>query len=387
MKPLRVALLTWYPLDSDHIPGGLRVVSYNLVQALRCFPDLELHVVYSHSDIPADHVQREDGPGFVIVHYLAAPRRGPVPSMLHGLIRVRKVLHQLCPDVVNAHAAHYATAALWGGYPTVLTIHGVAHREAAIYRQRLSDRLAFWLTCRFAEYAISHVSDLVAISPYVQREYQSRARHARWHRIDNPLPDRYFALQDRAVKGRVLMPGSITEVKDPLTLARAMVILHQVNPVAHLHIAGRVTSVACATELQRYLGSQNLPGVIRLLGLLSQDELQREYEEAAVVALSSRQENAPMAVIEAMAAGKPVVASQVGGVPDLVSDEETGIMVPPGDPEALAKALARLLADDELRRRMGQRAREIAWQRFRAEAVAARYREVYYQVAGRQPPG
>jgi glycosyltransferase involved in cell wall biosynthesis len=68
-----------------------------------------------------------------------------------------------------------------------------------------------------------------------------------------------------------------------------------------------------------------------------------------------------------MAAGLPVVASAVGGIPELVVDGETGFLVPPGDPEALAEALRRVVADDELRRRLGAGGRERAEQLFAVE--------------------
>jgi glycosyltransferase involved in cell wall biosynthesis len=77
-----------------------------------------------------------------------------------------------------------------------------------------------------------------------------------------------------------------------------------------------------------------------------------------VFALSSRSEGAPLSILEAMAAGLPVVSSRVGGVPELVVDGETGLLVPPGDPEALAVALGRLVADPGLRRRLGAAGRE-----------------------------
>ncbi len=92
-----------------------------------------------------------------------------------------------------------------------------------------------------------------------------------------------------------------------------------------------------------------------------------------------------MAVIEAMAAGKPVVATRVGGVPDLIEDGRTGYLVDAGDVTSLARKSIKLLQDDDLRRQMGHRAREVA-QRFRLENVALQYRKLYYQVAGRAVP-
>jgi glycosyltransferase involved in cell wall biosynthesis len=105
------------------------------------------------------------------------------------------------------------------------------------------------------------------------------------------------------------------------------------------------------------------------LGFVPHDELQHLYARAAVVACPSRREGFGVACLEAMAHGRPVVASAVGGLKDLVVDGETGLLVPPGDPEALRAALERLLADGELRRRLGAAGRERARERFSWTAV------------------
>jgi glycogen(starch) synthase len=104
------------------------------------------------------------------------------------------------------------------------------------------------------------------------------------------------------------------------------------------------------------------------LGFIAHDELGGFYERAAVVAVPSHREGFGVVCAEAMAHGRPVVAAAVGGLLDLVVDEETGLLVPPGDVGALRAALQRLLDDEELRRRLGAAARDrvrehFSWQR------------------------
>ncbi len=84
-----------------------------------------------------------------------------------------------------------------------------------------------------------------------------------------------------------------------------------------------------------------------------------------------------MSILEAMAAGLPVVASAVGGVPELVVDGETGLLVPPGDERALAAALARIVGDASLRTRLGAAGRARAEERFALELFRARHIELY----------
>ena len=104
-------------------------------------------------------------------------------------------------------------------------------------------------------------------------------------------------------------------------------------------------------------------------GFVPHEELERLYERAAVVVCPSRREGFGVVCAEAMAHGRPVVATAVGGLLDLVVDEETGLLVPPRDPPALRGALERMLADAELRARLGAAARERIRERFAWDAV------------------
>jgi glycosyltransferase involved in cell wall biosynthesis len=98
---------------------------------------------------------------------------------------------------------------------------------------------------------------------------------------------------------------------------------------------------------------------------------------AAVFTLVSLEENSPMAIEEAMAAGVPVVTSNRCGMPYMVRNGESGFLVDPNNPDDIARRLGKLLKDDELRRSMGAKGREIALDRFHPSKVAARTREVY----------
>jgi glycogen(starch) synthase len=119
---------------------------------------------------------------------------------------------------------------------------------------------------------------------------------------------------------------------------------------------------------------ERVPGA---LGFVPHHELAPLYERASVVAVPSHREGFGVACAEAMAHGRPVVASGVGGLLDLVVDGETGLFVPPRDVPALRAALERLLGDDELRRRLGEAGRERAREHFAWPAVTDAMIEAY----------
>jgi len=114
----------------------------------------------------------------------------------------------------------------------------------------------------------------------------------------------------------------------------------------------------------------NLGEIVEMPGAADQETVARLWQQSAVGVLTSENEGMPVCLMEAAACGVPVVATAVGGVPELVQDGATGLLVPPAEPAALAAALGRLLTDAELRSRMGKAARAHAETAFSAARQA-----------------
>jgi glycosyltransferase involved in cell wall biosynthesis len=121
-----------------------------------------------------------------------------------------------------------------------------------------------------------------------------------------------------------------------------------------------------------FVAEHKLEDTIRFCGWLSEDKLREQYAEADVFVLPSWSEGLPNAMIEAMAAGLAIIATPVGNIPDVIADGRSGLLVPPRDVVALHGALARLLADAELRRALGNAAHELAAQQFGVEPAVDR---------------
>lgn len=162
--------------------------------------------------------------------------------------------------------------------------------------------------------------------------------------------------------------GRLKEPKDFSTLVRALARLDDV-PHRALVAGDGPDREALEAEIAELGVAVELPGERR--------DVPELLAGADAFVLSSRSEGLPISILEAMSAGLPVVASAVGGVPELVVDGETGLLVPPGDPEALADALGRLLGDAELRRRLGAAGRERAEREFGLERFRREHLELY----------
>jgi glycosyltransferase involved in cell wall biosynthesis len=164
------------------------------------------------------------------------------------------------------------------------------------------------------------------------------------------------ATPDAAVP-TIVSVGRLHEPKDFVTLARALRAL----PAAAFR-AEIVGDGPDRPAVERELREGGSTESVALLG--ERGDVRERLALADVFVLSSRSECMPISVLEAMAAGLPIVASAVGGVPEMVVDGETGILVSPGDERALGEALARLVADPNLRRRMGAAGRRRVRERF-----------------------
>jgi glycosyltransferase involved in cell wall biosynthesis len=139
-------------------------------------------------------------------------------------------------------------------------------------------------------------------------------------------------------------------------------------------------------RLRALVQQRGLEANVQFLGAVGAERLGALYRGALAVVVPSRWEGLPLVCLEAMASGRPVVASAVDGIPDAVLDQETGLLVPPDDAPALAGALERLLGDASMAERLGAAGRERARETFAWPGIAQRYLAVFSRAAASRLP-
>ena len=167
---------------------------------------------------------------------------------------------------------------------------------------------------------------------------------------------------------RILFVGRLARRKGIDDLIEAYVILHRELPESRLVVVG---SGPDRERLESIASSAGVAEFVDFKGALLGDKLHEEYEASDVVVLPSKQDRTDTAteglgltLIEASMHGKPLVGTLHGGIPEIIKDGENGLLVPPGSPTALARALKKILAEPELKRRMGETALSMAKTRF-----------------------
>ncbi len=227
---------------------------------------------------------------------------------------------------------------------------------------------------------------LIAVSDTVRRELLAMGvgDPARFRVVPLGLDLEGFASAD-ALRGALRAELGLSP-EAPLVGIVARLVPIKRHPM-FLHAAAAVTR-ACAAARFLIVGDgedrSRLEGLAAELGLGDRvrflgwrRDLARVYADLDVVVLTSASEGSPVSLIEGMAAGRAIVATRVGGVPDLVEDGVTGALVPPEAPAALAAAVTRLLADPERRRALGKAGREHVLPRFGAERLVADIDRLY----------
>ena len=375
---MKVALVGAYPRDPGRLRGGVEAVTLQLSRGLAALGGVEVHAVVSEAGRPVGTERPEPG---VTVHSIGGSARwGNLLFARGDRRRIAQTLRELAPDIVHAHGVHReALGALESGLPTVVTIHGILEAEIGLERS-LGKRARGIFRRRLVAAVFRRMRHVILLTPEVEEHYRDRLRGARTWVLGNPVAQRFFDAEDRETPGVVLFAGLLIPRKGIPNLLEAMAIVAREIPDARLRLAGMATHPGHETEIRLAVERLGLRDAVQFLGGLAPEALAHEVAGCAVFALVSKQETLPVAILEAMAAGRPVVASPVGGVPRVVHDGETGYLVPHGDPATLADRLTRLLREPELRARFGANARRYALNHFTLDSVSRRTLDVYRQV-------
>lgn len=381
---MRVALVGNYPLDDSRIKGGVQAAFSYLVKGLTQLDDLQVHILtLARNNRSGQEQVMQNG---TTLHFLPAlPRFEFARNYRTYQSYMNHALSQIQPDVVHAQdATEHAYSALRLGYPTIVTVHGI-RREDSRHIGSIVRRARNQIHSRLIErYCLRHTRHLIAISHYVTDYFSSQLLpDTQVYYVPNAIDESFFELADTSDGQTLLFAGRVIPRKRVMDLVQAFAGIAGQVPSAQLRIAGEFTSVEDYVEsIHQFIQKANLQDRVHLLGALPEDAILREFAGCDVLVLPSIQETAPMVIAQAMAAGKPVVASRVGGVAEMVSDGETGFLYEVGDVRKLADSLVRLLQDDSLRAKMGQAGKLKAEANYRASIVAQRTFQVYQDVAG-----
>ena len=233
----------------------------------------------------------------------------------------------------------------WLGKPILMTVRGGAMPTFMARYPRLSRGV------------LRRAQVITVPSAYLQRALAEHGLESRM--IPNVIrAGAYPSRLRRELAPRLLWMRTFHPLYNPALAVRTLAGLRRTRPDATLVMAGQEKGIGDEVRaLARELGVSD---ATRFAGFLDLDGKAREFAAADVFLNTNDIDNTPVSVIEACAAGLPVVATRVGGLADLLDDGETGLLVPPGDADAMTAAVDRLLSDPDLAERLSRQGAELA---------------------------
>lgn len=320
-------------------------------------------------------------------HYYARRATFGITS-LPLLIRSAEYTLAISKAVSTIHSRHsidlielpevFLTTSLAKHLPYIIRLHGAAWalRRLMSERSLLSDKV----DARLEGYTLRRASGISSPSRMLADYIDTNCGLSKRFPIEI-VPYPVDPVQFNPGPGRggppvVLFVGRVEKRKGADVLMRAIPRVLDKHPECKFVFAGTV-----AENMRR---APNAPPTgVEFLGARPHDELVGLYQRASLLVVPSLWDNSPNVIYEAMACGTPVIASRVGGIPELVDEGTTGLLVPPRDPQALAESIIRLLDDARTRVLMGQCAREKAVAEYSVDKILGRTLAFYGETRAR----
>ena len=375
---MRVALIT--SDDREHDKKHAVPLPYfgtapeALIQGFSMTPEVEVHVICCVRQPVGSPEKLYDN---VWYHSLVVPKLGWMTTGYQGCIRAtRRKLREIRPDIVHGQGTerNCAISAVMSGYPNVLTIHG---NMRLIARVNGAKPFSFaWLNAHLERFTVPLSNGVVCITHYTEDAVRDLARRT-WV-LPNAVDARFFDVQRApTVVPELLVVGRVCLRKNQNAFIRA---LDSVAAKRQFRLAFLGHADAADPYDAEFLELVRQRDGCRWDGWADRDALRGRFSTATAVALPSIEDNCPMVVLEAMAAGLPVIAPNVGGVPDLVSDGVNGLLCDPLDAASMAGAVKRILDDPVRAGALASTAKEEAAKRFHPRHIASEHLKIYREV-------
>jgi len=355
----RILVAGWYPLDANRLYGGPYNNAYLQVQTLIERTDVEIEVITRSQETKCNYSIDD---GRVRIHVVAEPTTRFIPRQFTMVGRVARVMRGLSPDIVVSHNRIETLAAVRVGLPTVYILHGISKDETKIAHG--FDKLVGLLGDRVEAKALRAVKDLICISDYGISASRGETS-ARIHKISYPIvEDAFFTCPQYESEQGILFAGAVTPLKNLLTLVQAWPAVIAGNTAARLRVCGRMSDGRYLSQVRARVTALGIQDSVEFLGLVGRHDLMSLIRDSACLALPSRQENMPNVIAQSLACGRPVIATPVGGVREMVDDGVTGFIVDPDDVLGFVDRIDKLLGNPTLTRQMGDAGRQVALDRF-----------------------
>lgn len=374
---IRLAFLTtdnreqnaWYHLEQPCFGTAMDALLQGLVALPR---EIELHVISCAKRRMT--LPERLGPN-AFFHQPIVGRLGWGRSAFLGCaMAIRRQLARIEPDVVHAQGTERdcAVSMMFAPKaPRLLTIHGHMARIAEITRARIPSY--YWLASLLERQAIRRADGIVALNSYTKNRVSPHAKRT-WL-APNAVNPIFFGTRRQTEPGLAICVAGVHPWKRQVELMRMLDDAPSHERPARMIFIGEAGADPYGLAFRKEVSARS--SWCEHVGNLNPSALRDWYGRADLLVLPSIEDNCPMVLLEAMAAGLPIVAAAVGGIPELVREGRNGVLFDPLDGNSLRRALAHALSNPERLRDWGEAGKQIAQEEHRPDVVAAMHLAIY----------
>jgi len=300
--------------------------------------------------------------------------------LFRGLIKAKKLLDEMKPDIV-----HHMLPAVFNYTFSPLALLAKNLKQpfvfgpisAHFYERPVDEKVLLPFTSRLHRATIQKCDRLITVTNQIKSFYETLIDPQLISVIPLGVDTETFkpaAKEEEKESFEILYAGSLYSLKGLPYLIQAIASLRKVGLKTSLTIIGEGQQKQALITLAKTLSVEK---DVKFEGFVPHSEMPKYYKRCDVFCFPSLGEPFGMAVVEAMACGKTVIATNVGGPSEIIHDEIDGILVPPADPQAIASQIMRLAQNESERRKMGEKARRKAVQSFSWTTIAEKYHQLY----------
>lgn len=383
MEKIRALILAPdLPDPIENIKGGIQSAVLNLLIG---FESHETEIlVLSISKSNTREYEKQISPNVKVVYMPEGPSRFSFINFLfYCSKRIRQYVAAFDPHVIHFEEGMNFLLIRVGAPRRdrhILTVHGITFAEARLKRKFLQ-RMK-WYQNGIVEWLLLP-RHIIHISDYSKNVVPTRNKNG-LPIIFNAVASRFFTVaENESTNNNLLYVGVINERKNILMLLEVLKDLVATGKPYCLKVVGDFDMEEdYHFVIRNYVREHQLEKNVRFLGWCSQQELLDLYTDADVVVLPSLQETLPVVIAETMAAGRVMVATAIGGIPEMITHQQNGFLFQPGNNASLYEILFKLHNNHRLIEQVGAHARITATIKFHCEAIAAKTVNYYRKIAG-----
>ena len=355
-----------------------------LLEGFASLPNIQVHVISCAQQRISSPSKLADNIWF---HSLHVPKIGWLRTGYAGcILAVRRKLKEIRPDIIHAQGTERdcAISAVFTRTPKVLTLHGNIRAIAKLHRY--PPLSYWWIQAQFERFCLPRFRGVICISRYTEKLVFCLAKKT-WL-LPNATGTSFFEAAVSRTQSKLTDPASILVVanvdarKNQIGLIRALDGLSK-RERFQLRFFGKCGDDSYGREFDELIRTRSW---CYYGGMINRVQLREEFLRATALFLPTREDNCPMVVLEAQASGLPVIASNVGGVPDLIEDGVTGLLTNPDSPATMSQALEKILSEKPLANQLAEQGRKQAITRFHPRVIASRHLEIYREVLSANNP-